>query len=97
MWLIAGKDNVGLKNDVWNSSDGVTWTEVTSSAAFSARRSHASTVFSNKIWVSGGYNESGDNLNDVWHSTDGISWTQASIGQFPIRRTHTMTVFDNKL
>ena len=57
MWLIAGTDGSTNKNDVWNSTDGVTWTVVTSSASFSARENHASLVFDNKMWVTGGFDD----------------------------------------
>jgi len=59
MWLIGGQDDSGtLKNDVWNSFDGISWTLVTSSANFSARSDHASAEFSGKLWVAGGYDGS---------------------------------------
>jgi hypothetical protein len=56
MWLVAGTDGSVKKNDVWNSTDGVTWTEVNSSTIFSARENLASLVFDNKMWVTGGFN-----------------------------------------
>lgn len=36
MWVLGGTDgpnNTGVKNDVWSSTDGITWTQVTASAA----------------------------------------------------------------
>jgi hypothetical protein len=44
MWVAGGQD-------------GITWTEVTTSAAFSARENHASLVFDGKMWVTGGFQE----------------------------------------
>jgi hypothetical protein len=64
-------------NDVWNSSDGVAWTQVTGTAGFSGRYEFGCTVFNNKIWVIKGgdwYGEEG--LNDIWNSSDGITWTR---------------------
>jgi hypothetical protein len=44
MWLLGGKDDTGtLKNNVWNTEDGTTWTQVTAIA-------HAS-----KMWMAGGH------------------------------------------
>jgi len=56
MWLIAGTDGSAKKNDVWNSTDGVTWSEVSSSTIFSVRENLSSLVFDNKMWITGGFN-----------------------------------------
>ena len=55
-----------VRNDVWSSSDGITWTEETPAAAWSARDSHSSVVFGGYIWVLGGSDGSNSYLNDVW-------------------------------
>ena len=83
MWVMGGRASAGSTtdyNDVWSSSDGITWTQATASAGWSARDNHASVVFDNKIWVMGGRDGAGSstNHNDVWSSTDGITWTQAT-------------------
>ena len=68
MWVMGGYDIFdGLKNDVWYSTDGITWTEATASASWSVRYEHSSVVFDNNIWVMGG---DGDFImyNDVWYS-----------------------------
>ncbi|WGK69724.1 kelch repeat-containing protein [Candidatus Haliotispira prima] len=62
-------------NDVWKSADGITWTQVTDSAAFPARPNHASVVFGNEIFVMGG-DPFRSEENDVWSSADGTTWTQ---------------------
>lgn len=98
MWVIAGYDGV-LKNDVWNSSDGITWTQLTASAGFTPRFRPTSVVFNNKIWIIGGnVNEDGTNANDVWSSPDGITWTQVTAAApFSSRQDHTSVVFDDKI
>jgi hypothetical protein len=75
----------------------VTWTEATADAPWSARFSHSSVVFNNRIWVIGGYADGGSR-NDVWSSADGVTWTQAT-GRAPWagRGGHTSVVFDNRL
>ena len=65
------------KNDVWNSSDGETWTQVTAAAAFPARSEHVSLVFGGKMWVFG------RTARDAWYSTDGAAWTQANTSAIP--------------
>jgi N-acetylneuraminic acid mutarotase len=92
MWVMGGFGN-GLKNDVWYSSDGETWTQATSSASWSVRKGHTSVVYNNKIWVIGGLDG-----NDVWYSSDGISWTQAtSSASWSSLSYHTSVVYDNKM
>jgi hypothetical protein len=75
MWVIGGSTGT-FKNDVWYSSDGVTWTQATASADFSSRRSHASAVFNSKMWVMGGWDGGYD--KEIWSSSDGISWSNVS-------------------
>ena len=64
--------------DVWRSTDqGATWTQMTASAEWSARRLHTSVALPDgSIVLMGGITISA-NLNDVWRSTDqGATWTQ---------------------
>ena len=97
MWVIGGAAGA-VKNDVWYSSNGVTWTQATGAAAFSARHSHTSVVFDNKMWVIGGYYTGSVRLNDVWYSSNGVTWTQATgAAAFSPRYGHTSVVFDNKM
>jgi len=76
---------------------GVTWTQATPNANWSARLYHTSIAFNNKMWVMGGWD--GDYLcNDAWHSTDGFNWTQATANAgWSTRYLHTSVVFDNKI
>ena len=97
LWVIGGFDGTH-KNDVWHSSDGISWTEASPAADFPARGSHTSVVFDNKLWVIGGNDDDGGLKNDAWRSSDGISWTQATpAADFPARSSHTSMVFDNKM
>lgn len=81
LWLIGGNSNGILMNDVWNSTDGNTWTQVlastnsTTPTQFSPREDFCALVYNNAMWVIGGYSN-GKSDNDVWSSTDGINWTQ---------------------
>ncbi|MEI9919934.1 MAG: sialidase family protein [Bacteroidota bacterium] len=85
IWVIAGKDQYSTMNDIWKSSDGITWSQVIPTTdVFGPRYGHSVTVFpdpNNKskptLWVVGGYN--GTSLQtDVWKSADGESWTKVT-------------------
>jgi hypothetical protein len=106
MWVIGGASNsangTGIyRNDVWHSSDGVTWIQATANAAFPPRSYHSSVVFNNMIWIIGGIGQQGAGssfYNDVWYSSDGIIWTQATASAgFSPRYCLSSTVFDNKI
>jgi hypothetical protein len=64
-------------NDVWKSSDGENWTEVTATAGWSARDGIKSVQYRGKMWVIGG-NLGGSRYNDVWSSSDGEIWTEVT-------------------
>jgi leucine-zipper-like transcriptional regulator 1 len=67
MWVVGGFANGALADDVWYSTNGVTWTEATAAAAFSKRDALSGLVFNNAMWVISGANSSGY-PNDVWYS-----------------------------
>jgi hypothetical protein len=66
-------------NDVWQSTDGVAWTQATAAAPFSPRYEHVAFVANNKLWVLGGQGHAGGvdgaASADAWSTTDGITWT----------------------
>ncbi|KPM32787.1 Kelch repeats protein [Croceitalea dokdonensis DOKDO 023] len=97
MWVIGGNSCCGGQfNDVWSSTDGVTWTQVTANANFAARTGHASVVFDGKMWVIGG--NGSQEFNDIWNSSDGSNWTQVTDHiDINNRFNHKMLVFDNKM
>lgn len=86
MWIMAGTENFyddndqTLKNDVWSSADGKTWTLETQNAAWQKRTHAQAVVFDNKIWIMGGgrWHPETVPLNDVWCSEDGVKWTQVT-------------------
>ena len=101
MWIGGGMDSLNsgyAHNDVWYSSDGITWTRATSSAEWSARVYACSWVFDNKIWIGGGKTSSASYFHDVWYSSDGVTWTSAtSSAGWAGRAWACSWVFDNKL
>jgi hypothetical protein len=74
LWVIGGfgfDDSMFpiLLDDVWNTSDGKNWKQVTPSSPFGPRMEHKAFVFSNLIWVIGGQcGKFPDQLprNDIW-------------------------------
>jgi len=86
MWILGGLERYfdgelrHLRNDVWHSEDGATWTLATAAAPWSPRAFHCAVVFRDKIWVLGGGNYLPEYLgfNDVWNSSDGITWNKVT-------------------
>src|SRR5262249_11254845 len=88
MWIMGGWHGGRLKhasasNEVWSSTDGVTWEQVTKSAGWSPRLAAAVVAFKGKMWVLGGlqkyyFGTDEDLRNDVWYSEDGANWKQAT-------------------
>ena len=102
----AENDWLSVESFYWDGDDwikfsansaGDQWFEATDSAGWTARSSHTSVVFDNKMWVIGGYDGT-NRLKDVWYSSDGTSWTRAtSSAGWTARYGHTSVVFDNKM
>ena len=73
-------------DDVWKSSDGIQWTELTDSAGWQGRAGLSSVVFNDDIYIMGGsFNDDPAIIggppvrvyfNDVWKSGDGENWIQ---------------------
>jgi hypothetical protein len=84
LWLLGGTENYyfgderSLKNDVWSSPDGKTWTQATEHAGWAPRAYHQAAVLNERIYVFGGgnYTPQYEARNDVWSSADGVHWTQ---------------------
>lgn len=101
MWLIGGfMEGAISRNDIWNSTDGVTWNQVTTTNVFTDRHFFGATVHNNKMWIVGGTNGGATvGSNDVWSSADGITWTQHTItgNSFSNRLHHKLVSYNNKL
>jgi hypothetical protein len=99
LWLVGGfASSWGkYKNDVWRSADGISWTCVTDSAAFSPRIHHLCVAFNQRMWIIGGLTRA-SHMNDVWSSTDGLLWEKAvDTAAFPARCFHSSLVFAEKM
>ena len=98
IWVIGGySSGSGVHDDVWYSSDGITWNPAPSSAPRGIY-GHTSVVFDNKIWLIGGSDSTYTRRNDVWYSSNGIDWELATDdAAWSARYGHTSVVFDNKI
>ncbi|MFZ5941002.1 MAG: hypothetical protein ACOYXB_10565 [Bacteroidota bacterium] len=90
LWVFGGYNPGQVSGDtyyedVWSSSDGVSWDCVLETAPWKGRRGHAVTVFNDgsgeALYLTGGFSvdeETGYRQynNDVWRSYDGITWTE---------------------
>lgn len=98
LFMIGGIRGIDRLNEVWTSTNGSTWTQVTTVGnIFTPRNGHQVVVFDNKMWVIGGFTPNGRS-NEVWSSSDGASWTQATTsGIFSARADHAAVVFNNMI
>lgn len=72
-------------NDVWASTDGIQWNQLSDSAGWTGRAGLSAVVFKNEIYVMGGSTNDDAAViggppsriyyNDVWKSGDGVNWT----------------------
>ncbi|UXX79967.1 hypothetical protein N7E81_02460 [Reichenbachiella carrageenanivorans] len=108
MWLIGGESNGNYLNDIYSSTDGISWFGKAPGSAvrsesvvtvFSERTEHELVVFDDEMWLVGGYDDNGDYLDDIWSSPDGTTWAQkTAVGtHFTGRAGHRMLSFDDKL
>jgi hypothetical protein len=73
-------------NDVWRSTDGISWEEMTSAAPWEARAGLSAASFKGKLWVLAGSQNDDASIggldrkffNDVWYSNDGSEWHAAT-------------------
>ena len=102
MWVLGGGNYVPqyqAKNDVWCSSDGAEWTQVTDAAPWHPRLWFSAAVYRNRMWVLGGWsNDPARNWGDVWTSDDGKSWKQLKSDViWKERHEHSTYVLGEKL
>lgn len=108
MWIMGGWYNGRLpghsaSNEVWSSSDGSIWEQVTSKAAWTPRIAAGLVEFQGKMWLLGGtenyyFGDTTSLKNDVWSSEDGTEWKLAiANAPWSPRAYHAAVVHDNKM
>lgn len=89
MWLLGGTDEpdplngTSLFNDVWQSTDGEIWTQVTAAAPWAPRQLCSAVSYDGALWVIGGTDAEGQPLGDAWRSSDGVNWVEVAEGVGP--------------
>jgi len=113
IWILGGQtlpqfapaDHI-FYNDLWNTSDGITWTRVVPKAPCWPHRGMigGSVVFKNRMWILGGGTYDTPKFpqrkfyNDVWSSSDGVNWERhVQNAPWHPRQYHDVAVFDNRM
>jgi hypothetical protein len=97
IWLLGGDDGDNLYNDVWRSTDGLNWINVTARAPWTPRSGSKAFIYKNRLWLIGGADASGE-TNDVWFTPDGVEWIKVTSEISPSRPFgYTPVVYDNKI
>ena len=108
MWMMGGwhdgpAPGRSASHQVWSSTDGADWRQVTTAAAWSPRIAAGLVEFRGLMWLLGGIEGyyAGDDTklkNDVWSSADGKEWKleTAHAGWSP-RAYHQAVVLDGKI
>ncbi len=84
LWILGGTENYyfgdasSLKNDVWTTADGKTWTRATEHAGWSPRAYHQAVVLNDRLYLMGGgnYVPQYSANNEVWSTADGVEWVR---------------------
>lgn len=108
MWIMGGWHNGRLpghsaSSQVWSSSDGIEWTQVTPAAAWSPRLAAGLVVHRGRMWLLGGtenyyFGDAASLKNDVWSSADGRTWRQeAAKAPWQPRAYHQAVVLNGKI
>lgn len=93
-------------NDVWKSSDGIQWTQLTDNAPWAPRAGGIAVVKDDYIYMIGGEDGFTCNaqtprcppyFNDVWRTKNGVDWELVNAAcDWPSRPGHQVVVANNK-
>ena len=112
IWVMGGQTMPGFAggnevfyNDVWNSEDGVNWTQVIARAPWVPRGMiGGAVVHKNRMWILGGgtydtpATPTRNYYNDVWRSEDGVNWEQhMTHAPWVPRQYHEVAAFDDRM
>ncbi len=92
MYVLGGQDFPGFPlpstffNDVWRSSDGIEWEQLTEDAGWEGRAGLRAVTYKEELYIFGGSVNDDSSItptgplriyfNDVWKSADGVTWTE---------------------
>ena len=92
LWVMGGYQRLEQSNssvnlyysDVWQSSDGASWTKVLDKFKFAHYRTGIE--FQNKLWMFGENDIGFYRLGDIWNSTNGNTWSYAGEANWESRK-----------
>lgn len=99
IWIFGGVNFATREtyNDVWTSSDGIEWQEVSKTSPWTARYDHAMSIFQDKMYLTGGLHIGTHKTeSEVWVTTDGINW-EKRVPQWPSRHGHISLTYNDSL
>ncbi len=113
IWVMGGQtmpnhvqSNEAFYRDIWTTTDGAEWTQVTPREPYWSARGMigGSAVFQDRMWILGGGTYDTPEtprrkfFNDVWSSSDGINWIRhLEKAPWEPRQYHEVAVFDGRL
>ena len=108
MWIMGGWYNGRLPGhsasaQVWNSTDGKNWQQVTAAAGWSPRITAGLVEFRGRMWILGGtenyyFGDEKRLKNDVWSSADGKEWKlETANAAWSPRAYHQAVVLNEKI
>ena len=99
--MIGGNDYQYLVNDVWSSSDGSNWTQITDNAVFSRSFNFylSGAVFDNRIFIfDAAVSQESWGTNKILSTSDGKNWTKVNKNaSFRVMEYIPVTVFNDRL
>lgn len=75
LWVVSrlnSEEYGGGANDVWYSSDGISWKKTDKDPLWTGREDVGVVVFKNRMWVFGGMDKNFTWTNDIWYSISNI-------------------------
>jgi hypothetical protein len=99
---LIGGIQIGYSNNVWQTTNGTDWSELSTHAQFSSGMP-TGVEFNGQLWIVGGTaidgTVNGLVSNAIWRSSDGLNWSRVTTSGtiFSPRTAHSVTVFNNQL
>lgn len=96
LWVIGGWNGTTAFNDVWSSSDGVTWDLISDAAPWDVRTGQSLVSYNSRLWAIGGngrtYVDGTIGRNDIWYTSNTVVAPVASFTGTPTSGTSPLTV-----
>jgi hypothetical protein len=99
-WIAGGALGSTIYDDVWNSTDFINWTQISTGNSWGKRHGLTLDSFNGKLVLIGGYSgvyNSGSYKGDIYDSSDGITWTLKTQSITPVRCHSTICTGDQYL